>query len=368
MRHRFHSLCPYFAMFPESFAETWIDRLTKRKDVVLDPFSGRGTTAFQAVLMGRRAVACDVNDVAYCLTRAKTQAPPLRALKRRLTVLENQFDARAWRQQAENSPDFFHHAFATRTLRQLVYLRRVLKWRTSGVDAMVAALALGSLHGEMGKSQSYFSNQMPRTISTKPAYSIRYWEKHGLEVPDRDVFEILRKRADFRYETPPPQGNAIVLHRDMRELPWIKRDLPSPIRCCITSPPYFDVTSFEEDQWLRLWLLGGPPLPTRGRISRDDRHGFADDYWRFIADMWRSLGAVLARDAHVVIRIGTHRVPPRQLARQLIAAACFSGRSIELIEQQESEIRNRQTDLFRPGSQGCALEVDCHFRMGAEVA
>ena len=24
MRHRFHALCPYFAMFPESFAEYWI--------------------------------------------------------------------------------------------------------------------------------------------------------------------------------------------------------------------------------------------------------------------------------------------------------------------------------------------------------
>ena len=34
MRHRFHSICPYFAMFPESFAETWISNLTKRGDTV----------------------------------------------------------------------------------------------------------------------------------------------------------------------------------------------------------------------------------------------------------------------------------------------------------------------------------------------
>ena len=37
MRHRFHALCPYFAMFPESFAENWIKRLTRPKDIVLDP-------------------------------------------------------------------------------------------------------------------------------------------------------------------------------------------------------------------------------------------------------------------------------------------------------------------------------------------
>ena len=55
MRHRLHALCPYFAMFPESFAETWIDQLSKPGEIVLDPFSGRGTTAFQSMLMGRQA-------------------------------------------------------------------------------------------------------------------------------------------------------------------------------------------------------------------------------------------------------------------------------------------------------------------------
>lgn len=50
MRHRFHSICPYFAMFPEAFAEQWIKKLTKPEETVLDPFSGRGTTALTALL------------------------------------------------------------------------------------------------------------------------------------------------------------------------------------------------------------------------------------------------------------------------------------------------------------------------------
>ena len=363
MRHRLHSLCPYFAMFPESFAETWIERLTKRGDVVLDPFSGRGTTAFQALLMNRRAVAFDVNDVAYCLTKAKTQAPPLPGVKQRISKLENSFDGRSWRHEAEACPVFFRHAFATRTLQQLLFLRATLKWATSPIDAMVAALAIGSLHGEMDKSHSYFSNQMPRTISTKPAYSIRFWQDRGLVPPERDVFALLRQRAVFRYETLPPSGESHVFHRDMRELPWICDQLPSRIKCCITSPPYFDVTSFEEDQWLRLWLLGGPPYPTRGRVSRDDRHGFADNYWQFIADMWRSLGSAMPNNSDVVIRIGTHRMPPEQLIRQLTASSKLSPKRVELVGSEISEIQNRQTDAFRPGSKGCAVEADCHFRI-----
>ena len=175
VRHRFHALCPYFAMFPESFAETWIERLTNRGDVVLDPFSGRGTTPLQALLMNRHAVACDVNDVAYCLTRAKTAAPRLSSVRRRITQLENDFDGRSWRAMADEFDEFFHRAYRKRTLQQLCYLRQRLQWRNRDTDAMIAALVMGSLHGEMDKSSSYLSNQMPRTISTKPAsgYPVR---------------------------------------------------------------------------------------------------------------------------------------------------------------------------------------------------
>jgi hypothetical protein len=129
---------------------------------------------------------------------------------------------------------------------------------------MVAALVLGSLHGESDKSQSYFSNQMPRTISTKPLYSIRFWQERGLVAPERDVFAVLRKRLDFRYQSSPPQKRATVFEMDMREL---HRHLAKErIGLVITSPPYLDVTNFEEDQWLRLWFLGNKPRPTYNEV------------------------------------------------------------------------------------------------------
>ena len=107
-------------MFPESFAERWIDELTQPGDLVLDPFSGRGTTATCALLMHRRAIACDVNDVAYCLTRAKTDAPALPILKRRLTMLEAGFVASSWRKGVRSSPEFFRYAFHDRTLERVM--------------------------------------------------------------------------------------------------------------------------------------------------------------------------------------------------------------------------------------------------------
>ncbi len=361
LRHRFHAICPYFAMFPESFAETWIRRLTKPGDVVLDPFCGRGTAPFQAVLMGRDAIAGDINPVAYCVTRAKTNAPAARAVRRRLTILERAFSWRDWEHERRALPEFFHYAFDRATLRQLLYLRRSLHWSRTNVDSMIAALALGSLHGESDKSQHYLSNQMPRTISTKPAYSVRYWKERESSPPTRDVFALLRNRLAYRYETPPPDGRATVVHSDMRELPRILRGSSAAIRCAITSPPYLNVTNFEEDQWLRLWFLGGPPRPTYRQVSKDDRHERPDAYWELIADMWRVLGRILSRDAHVVIRLGGKGLKPDEIRGCLSATSAFSNRRVHLLSHEVSQIKRRQTDSFRPGSTGCRVEVDCHF-------
>ena len=350
-------------MFPETFAETWIERVTKPNEVVLDPFCGRGTTPFQALLMGRGAIGVDVNPVAYCVTGAKTCPPSLPSLRRRLTVLEKAFHWRAWEGVRRQLPEFFSYAFTGHVSRQLLYLRQRLQWERSPSDCMIAALVLGSLHGESLRSARYLSNQMPHTISTKPAYSVRFWQEHGYRPPEREVFGLVREMAAYRYESPVPERGANVFHDDMRRLPWLLRGGGRKVRCVVTSPPYFDVTNFEEDQWLRLWFLGGPPHPTQGRVSRDDRHGDPSKYWGFIADMWRVFGRVLAPNADVVIRFGASKLEPDQMRDMLQCSSRFSRRNAKLVFHDISAIKGSQTKAFRPGATGCRVELDCHFRM-----
>jgi hypothetical protein len=123
------------------------------------------------------------------------------------------------------------------------------------------------------------------------------------------------------------------------------------------------VTNFEEDQWLRLWFLGGPPYPTQGRVSRDDRHGDAAKYWAFVGDFWRVLGRVLAERADVVIRFGASRLAPEQMQRMLNCSSRFSGRKTRLVHHEVSDIKGSQTQVFRPGANGCRVELDCHFKI-----
>jgi len=75
--HKLHALCPYFAMFPPAFAREQILAHTKTGELCYDPFSGRGTTLLEALLNDRKALASDINPVAYCISVAKAQAPTL---------------------------------------------------------------------------------------------------------------------------------------------------------------------------------------------------------------------------------------------------------------------------------------------------
>ena len=190
---------------------------------------------------------------------------------------------------------------------------------------------------------------------------MRFWSNRALVAPQRNVFEILRARASFRYESERPHGKAVVLNADMRNLP-LHQGKWGDIRCVITSPPYLNVTSFEEDQWLRLWFLGGPESPVRNRQSKDDRHVRPEAYWSFIGDMWRSLGSVVGDRGHVIVRIGSRSIEVQEMKEMLRACAQVSNREVRLISSRVTTLQKRQTDAFRPGTSGCKVELDCHFQ------
>jgi hypothetical protein len=353
MRHRFHAICPYFAMFPERFVQkhlVWTDA----GDHVFDPFSGRGTTVFESLLSGRRAAGCDTNAVAVCVSNAKSNPPSRKQTLERLTELEDGYHRVKLPQQ---NREFFQACFHSATLRQVLYLREALMWKRRKDDCFIAALALGSLHGESHRSQRYFSNRMPRTISTKPNYSVEYWKRNGDLAPERDVFEILRAMVDFRFSSLPPPICGRVKMGDARKAAKLFPDLRKKVSLVVTSPPYLDVTDFAEDQWLRLWFLGGPPTPRRETRS-DDRHTSPENYWKFLSEVWQGIEPLLKRNANLVIRIGG-RLSPDEI-RQGILDSLAAGLTskFELKSVRASEIGDGQLKIFQPGAKGTNVEYD----------
>jgi hypothetical protein len=363
MRHPLHSLCPYFAMFPEDFVAKHVLAYTRRGDWIFDPFSGRGTTVFESLLNGRHAAGTDINPVAACVAGAKADAPKLSRVLLRLDRLEKEHKAQA--QVAPPPSEFFRWCFHKSTYSELTFLRASLDWRRSKVDRFIAAVTLGILHGESHKTPNCLSNRMPRTISTKPQYSVGWWSERQLAPPERKTFDIVRLMSRFRLKEQTPALVGQVKLRDARQASRAFPSLKEKVGLIVTSPPYLDTTDYNEDQWLRLWFLGGPDQPRAG-ANKDDRHTNLESYWAFLNETWAGLQPLVRKGTHVVVRIGGTRFLKNELMDGL-SESIRTGWDGYLVKSQDSgsttEIRNRQTNVFRPGTSRKRFEHDFVFKV-----
>jgi DNA methylase len=88
-----HDLHPYPAKFIPQIPGHCIANLSLPGELVLDPFGGSGTTALEAVRLGRRALSVDANAVGTLIGRVKTcnldrtAARELHAIRSALTTM-----------------------------------------------------------------------------------------------------------------------------------------------------------------------------------------------------------------------------------------------------------------------------------------
>ena len=76
-----HPLYAYPARLSPKLARSLIVGLTRPGDIVLDPFSGGGTVAIEALSQGRAVICADLNSLACFVTRAKAWPVSNRSLR-----------------------------------------------------------------------------------------------------------------------------------------------------------------------------------------------------------------------------------------------------------------------------------------------
>jgi hypothetical protein len=351
--HAFHPMCSYLASHPASLSHAFIARWSRPGDVVLDPFSGRGTTPLQACAEGRVGVGNDLNPFAHLLTAAKIEPASLGETLTRLTAVRLAWaaDGAGWRRLAneviadaterepgadagstaghrgtpagstdaplvpsagsgegpadgiEPVPAEVAIAFHPATFGQLLAVRSALRPEDRTDRFMLAALA-GVLHG---RTAGYLSTLMPNTFSMAPRYVRGFARRTGYEAPERDVFTALEVKLRRLFRDPLPAGPGVALLGDAREVgeraraALLARGLPDRARLVVSSPPYLRVVKYGYYNWLRAWCLG---LDVRAiDADLDDGHGVVP-YLRFMAEVLADLRVVLADDAVVALIIG----------------------------------------------------------------
>ncbi|HEX7223835.1 MAG TPA: DNA methyltransferase [Candidatus Limnocylindrales bacterium] len=328
--HSFHPMCSYLASFPAALAHAFVARYSRRGDVVLDPFSGRGTTALQACAEGRIGVGNDLNPFAHLLTAAKVEPATPAQARTRLATLRLAWASASgpWLALAghvtrapsealvprassqlgatdgtESVPAEVAVAFHPRTLAQLLLVRTTLDL-AEPADRFLAAALTGILHG---KSASYLSEIMPNTFSMAPRYVRDFAARTAFASPERDVFDCLERKLNRLFKQAAPAAEGVALLGDARDVAGRARaalrarGLPDRARLVVASPPYLRVVKYGYYNWLRTWLLGFDAREIDATL--DDAH-HREPYLAFLRDVLANLRPALTDDAVIVLVVG----------------------------------------------------------------
>ena len=180
----------YRACFKPQLPAFFIERLTQPGDHIFDPFLGRGTTALEAVRLGRKGSGNDANPLSTILLEPRLSPPGIEAIQQRLESLDLEFKGKI---QADLLA-FFH----PKTLQEIHALRQYFIEREAAgeldvIDRWIRMVATNRLTGH---SPGFFSVY---TLPPNQAVSVARQEKINKDrdqiPPERDVQKIILKKT-----------------------------------------------------------------------------------------------------------------------------------------------------------------------------
>jgi hypothetical protein len=245
----------YRACFKPQLPRFFIDYLTNEGDKVYDPFSGRGTTALEAGLLGRKAIANDANPLSALLSKPRFFPPSSEELMKRLDSIPMNQDA-----EADIDLSMFYHP---KTESEIVSLKDYLTERSENgkedeIDRWIRMVATNRLTGHSKGFFSVYTLPPNQAVSPESQKKINLKMKQKPEYRDTRVIifkksrtllnDLTKKERDLLQQA---SESALFLTTDARET---KSILSNSIQLTVTSPPFLDVVDYVQDNWLRCWF------------------------------------------------------------------------------------------------------------------
>ena len=254
-----HDLHPYPAKFIPQIPGTIISLLSSRGELVFDPFGGSGTTALEAIRLGRRALSLDANPIAALIGRVKTAKIESNALSE-LNILHASL--RAFTSSMPVDPSILVEQFQSyapiianrqkwfpdSSFGELAYIRSKIIQITDPTAQDIGLLALSRtvLSASFQDSETRYKS-VPRNIPVGET-TRRYIKEFEA------VMRTVTKNASAtRY------GITRFLLGDAREIS--ATDIPnSSVDLIVTSPPYGNATDYHLYHRFRLLWMGYDPV------------------------------------------------------------------------------------------------------------
>lgn len=313
----------YRACFKAELPRFFISLLTKDKDIVYDPFAGRGTTSIEAALLNRNVVANDINPLSTILSKPRLSIPSFVDVENRLKKIRFTSGLKA-----DFDLSMFYHED---TESEIICLRNYLiKKKKNGdedfIDEWIRMVATNRLTGH---SKNFFSvYTLPPNQAITPERQKRINKQRNQKPVYKDVrLIILKKTRDLTSRTNENLVNQLkqiskkakFFNEDARQTSAITNN---SIHLTITSPPFLDIVNYAEDNWLRCWFNNIDALQVAQNITATKK---LDDWENVMLDVFKELYRITLSGGHIAFEVGEVRRGKIKLDEHIVPLGIKAG-------------------------------------------
>ena len=251
---------PYFASYHPSIPGTLIEWITKKNDIILDPFCGSGTTLIQSELSARTGIGIDANPLACLISKVRTTPIPEKNLTFNLILQQIEKEINEFYQNGEKFEEFMPRIIIPK-------IPNLDKWFKKNVQ-----IELGLIKNHIDKIKNkdiqdflkvIFSNIIVKV--SNQSHETQYCTKEKI-YNSKDAFNLFKKKIEIGMDEIKSYNKLIktksckIICGDLRNK--VKLESQS-INAIITSPPYLNAWDYHLYQRFRLFWLGFEPKDLR---------------------------------------------------------------------------------------------------------
>jgi hypothetical protein len=295
----------HFAVsLPDSFSPTlaryFIHRYTGKKDTVLDPFCGRGTTPLEAVLMERRALASDVNPIFSRVAAAKLD--PVDLVDAAMFLQGVNFSRPV---SLEGYNECFSAFFDPDTYREIVNLKSAIAVKYDSAARFVEMITLSILHGH---TAGYLSSYALPQVSVSPDHQRAMNDRRGQSPEYRSVAPRVLKKVGLVMRDGDKQRirdyseSGAIRQADARNLSHIPS---SSVNLVLAAPPRPNSRAGLMDQWLRGWFCGLTTKDQKACMDYSFASGEIANWCDFMNSVMFELARVVKSGGYAAFELGS---------------------------------------------------------------
>lgn len=307
-----HRLHPYLGKFIPQLVEVFLRKYFKKGNIILDPFSGSGTTLVEANILGINSIAIELSPFNILIQKVKTKKYDLQEVEgeiknalMRLKIFSNQLTTQnktLFSEKVEifgTNSDYLKEWFSDRALQEILFYRSIIKdYKNQDVLKVILSRSARS------------SRLIPHYDLARPKRPIRetYWcIKHkryckpideALKFINRYSWDTIKRLKEFdRLRT---QAFIKIIKGDARKV-ILPQDLK--IEGIFTSPPYVGVIDYHEQHRYayELFKFQRQDELEIGPAIKGQNGNAKNGYIQGIVDVFRNVSKNLVNEANVFI-------------------------------------------------------------------